>query len=86
MPITVTRTQRAGVYDFNGRQLHLKQQNGMLLARVGGGYQELWACLAKMVVPGAQRLGGGVPASRQHRASSSVAIAVAAAVGVGGWL
>jgi hypothetical protein len=84
VPISVTRTQRAAVYEVSGRQLHLKQQNGALLARVGGGYQELWACLAKMVVPGAQRSTATLPFGRNNRTSSSVASAMA--VSAGGWL
>ncbi len=69
VPITITKTQRPCVYDFNGRQLHLKQQNGALVARVGGGYQELWAILSKLLVPGYVR--PAVQARRTLSISSS---------------
>ena len=70
VPITIIKTLRASVYDFNGRQLHLKQQNGALVARVGGGYQELWACLSMMLVPGAVRPSAGGRRTCSHASTA----------------
>jgi hypothetical protein len=73
VPITMTKTQRACVYEFNGRQLHLKQQNGALVARVGGGYQELWATLAKMLLPGHVRPALSISRARTQSMGSTSA-------------
>lgn len=39
---------------MSGRRLHIRQANGQLLVRTGGGFEDLLSVLAKLPAPAAQ--------------------------------
>jgi hypothetical protein len=64
---------------MGGRRIHIREVNGRLLVRTGGGYEELLSALAKLPWSPAAAAAAAAVASAERRREGAAAAAAAAA-------